>query len=288
MLNRRRKALLGLVGVLIGVMLLSVSLSSLELQPGVPFPRETSSLDPTQPGLAHQTEAFSGLPLAGGITTLAFLLVLLFIPARLISNLDLKKIIWIVVAIGILLVIGALLPDPGLEEVPPGLTEILPEYLPTSQPGPIQPLGQPPRLLLWLVVIGLATGLAVIVLQLAKSWLTPADLEGQILQQAEQAVRALQQGAETGDVIIRCYQDMSRVLLEERGIERQRAMTAREFVIWLEAEGFPSQPIQQLSALFEKTRYGSKRLDGSDGIAARNCLEEIIRYCRPGGPASNA
>ena len=53
---------------------------------------------------------------------------------------------------------------------------------------------------------------------------------------------------------------MSRVLHQQRGIRRHQAMTPREFVVYLEEVGLPTEAVMRLTELFEQVRYGAKSL----------------------------
>jgi hypothetical protein len=77
--------------------------------------------------------------------------------------------------------------------------------------------------------------------------------------EAERAVFDLQDGGDFKNVIIRCYYQMSQILYSERGIRRELAMTASEFEQALEDNGFPKEPIQYLTKIFEEVRYGTKQ-----------------------------
>ncbi len=52
---------------------------------------------------------------------------------------------------------------------------------------------------------------------------------------------------------------MSQIIYSERGIQRELAMTASEFEQALEEKGFPREPIQYLTRIFEEVRYGTKQ-----------------------------
>jgi len=84
---------------------------------------------------------------------------------------------------------------------------------------------------------------------------------------------------EFDDVIIRCYAEMSQTLQAEKGIRRAEAMTTHEFERILLAKGFPGQPIQQLTQLFEQVRYGRRKLEEDAKRQATESLREIIAFC---------
>lgn len=98
---------------------------------------------------------------------------------------------------------------------------------------------------------------------------------------AQNAVQALQAGAELKDVVLRCYRDMSSVLQKERGIHRQAAMTAREFESSLHDLGVPDEPVQQLTRLFEQVRYGHEPIGAAEEQQALASLIAIVAACEP-------
>ena len=75
---------------------------------------------------------------------------------------------------------------------------------------------------------------------------------------------------------MRCYYDMVRVLNEERGITRPRAMTPREFEERLRELGIPDEPVRRLTRLFEEVRYGAKTPGESEEEQAIFCLNAIV------------
>jgi hypothetical protein len=85
---------------------------------------------------------------------------------------------------------------------------------------------------------------------------------------------------EFDDVIIQCYAEMSQVLQAERDIHREQAMTTHEFGQELLTKGFPAQPVQQLTHLFEQVRYGHQQLGEGARQSATESLRMIIDFCR--------
>ena len=82
------------------------------------------------------------------------------------------------------------------------------------------------------------------------------------------------------DVIIRCYAEMSQILRIESGIQRAQAMTTHEFERELLEKGFPARPVQQLTQLFEQVRYGRQQPGYNEKGVATESLREIIDFCR--------
>jgi hypothetical protein len=97
--------------------------------------------------------------------------------------------------------------------------------------------------------------------------------------EAREAVQNLQQGADLKDTVMRCYVEMSRILSEERGIQRDEAMTPREFERHLHAAGLPPAPVERLTRLFETVRYGAQTADASEEQEAIHCLTAIAEAC---------
>jgi hypothetical protein len=67
------------------------------------------------------------------------------------------------------------------------------------------------------------------------------------------------------------------VLSQQRGLERDRAMTPREFAQHLAASGVRDEHIQQLTRLFEDARYGAQPPSARDERAAVECLTAIVQ-----------
>jgi hypothetical protein len=97
--------------------------------------------------------------------------------------------------------------------------------------------------------------------------------------EASKAWQAILSGKDLRNVILTCYRQMTEALKQEQGIERQSYMTTVEFELSLIEEGIPSEPIHQLTRLFEQVRYGQGQPSQQDEKIAADCLGEIVRYC---------
>ncbi|MBA3073127.1 MAG: DUF4129 domain-containing protein [Anaerolineae bacterium] len=93
--------------------------------------------------------------------------------------------------------------------------------------------------------------------------------------EAENAIKAIEEGRSIENVIVYCYMRMSEIIIENRGIERESYITPREFETQLVTEGIPLFPVQQLTKLFEEIRYGKKILDHQAKLLALDSLREI-------------
>jgi hypothetical protein len=274
----KRKSLRYLLLAVILTVLIAVALPQLKLKPGIPLPGleggSGSPADETNPFLAISINTFFlavlGLALAFALVYGGYK-VLIGAPWKEILRAFLYFTGLTLVVLAFILALTKVRITSELPEM-----ELLPEPLRVSGP----PLGLMPPFLVWLAWICLA-----VVVILLGIWLytwrsrqsRPAD---QLEWEAEQALQALGRGLDLGNVILRCYRQMSLVLQQEQGLELEETMTAREFERLLEARGIPHTPVHQLTQLFEATRYGHQQPDADDEQKAFDCLSAIVAYCR--------
>ena len=136
----------------------------------------------------------------------------------------------------------------------------------------VAPIGDPPAgLLFWVAAALLLVSVVLIGWSIVHAY-RRTQKEDPLAIEAEAAVQAIADGQSLGNVIIRCYLNMERVIALEHGIERGEAVTPREFETYLEGKGIPRDPILQLTTLFEKARYGNQSLNEHDEREAVNCL----------------
>jgi hypothetical protein len=118
----------------------------------------------------------------------------------------------------------------------------------------------PPAWLAPAIAFSLAAGVAATVIAVSKR-----RRRGETIAiVAERAISDLQAGRDFDDTIMECYFRMCDYLAQSRGIQRGRAMTPREFELFLLDEGYPPEGVSTLTRLFERVRYGDVRL-GPDG-----------------------
>jgi len=257
----------------------------LQLQPGRTYLIEGSEESESRFFSTTSSPIVSSSKFIQGILGVAFVLVIILYLRRLILRVDFSKmkirenLEFIATLALILFVIYILsLIGPAQSAKSPG--DPLFEAQPTAiVPDPSQ-IGEVPRTAIWLAAGILVGGMSLLVVLSVTSWLSPTRVSGQILQEAENAVQNLKAGKELSDVIVRCYAQMAQTLREQRGIERNHAMTVREFEDWLEYEGFPLDPVHQLTSLFEAARYSKRLLGIEDRENALQCLNKIISYCQ--------
>ena len=93
---------------------------------------------------------------------------------------------------------------------------------------------------------------------------------------AQQALAAIRAGGDVRAAVLRCYREMSRVLAEQQHMRRDRAMTPREFAQHLRVAGLRDEPIQRLTQLFERVRYGGRHASEREVQEAVACLTAIV------------
>ena len=98
-----------------------------------------------------------------------------------------------------------------------------------------------------------------------------------IIEEAQQTIEQINQGQDFKNAVIGCYQGMTQVLSEDRGIHRQKSMTPRDFEFHLGQTGLQNEHIQRLTRLFEKVRYGGDRPSQTEEDEAVDCLTAIVQ-----------
>lgn len=284
MTDQTRYSLLAILGLtLIAAMILTMGLGRLEFKPGQPFVTGGSDAPSVEANGGPKTPAGGQiLPFVQGAAAFLFIVLLFYLAINLISAVGFKRILKSAAALAVSLAILAILPRINTPELTPIEAE---EPIRATQQAfeyPLTPLGEPPRSLVWLVIILIAAAVIVLVGWLILRRKRQPDSIETLLEQAENAVNALQNGESARSVIVRYYIQMSQVLQEERGIERGAAVTPHEFVELLAAKGLPAEPLRQLTRLFETVRYGNQPVSVQDERSALESLTTIVTACRTG------
>jgi hypothetical protein len=287
---RRKLWILLLVAVaVLAILALAASVRDLEFSPGDPFALGSGISFRLPPG---------GLPSEGSSAMMLFvrgvlLLVLALLPFSIIyliiSPSARKKALQNIIVFGVILLLINLLRQqmrplertdlfPGMNIGAPGQ--------PDSPAPAAQFSGSAPDWLVAAVSFGLAlliAGIAIaIIWALIKRRSQPEaglSLE-RIAEHAEEARQTIEAGGDLYDTILRCYREMTDVVRDARGIQRQLAVTPSEFEQQLEAAGLPREPVRELTRLFEEVRYGAKSLGEWEGRRAVACLSAIADSCR--------
>ena len=151
-----------------------------------------------------------------------------------------------------------------------------------SGPPTVTFTNNPPVWLTIAIIVGLSA-LVVIVGAIAYLLLRrrePPDIAlAKLAETAQTAITAIQSGGDFRRSVILCYQEMMRVVREQKGIARGEAMTVREFEDQLVRRGLPREAVTTLTRLFEQVRYGSIPSTTSDQELAVASLNDIIKAC---------
>jgi hypothetical protein len=282
-MSKKNRLLLIATAVLIFLVVLAGSLDTLTLLPGQPFSINRSDTEAAPREFVIRIIAFALI--------FFFLLLIILIPTDLWRNF--KEVAGVMVLMSLAL-LGLMWlasvdtvvppPEPELMGAPAGEDELEPEPPLTDRSLEFAP---PPPRPAW---VGVATTLLIIAF-----WLTTAvaalwyiwkkttpkeDALTDLAREAQAALDSLQSGDSLGEVIMRCYLEMGRVLSELRDIQREEAMTPREFERRLTLLGLPAAPVANLTRLFEDARYGRRETSPEERATAVASLEAIIAACQ--------
>ncbi len=275
-----------LAAALVGLLLLSISVTDLQFQSGTPFPGAASGGVAAQPGSLPPAIERSSIPILEVVLAVVLIIVIVAVPARLIGLMKdwgaLRLILGLVLVVALLSVLPRVAPG---EPIP--LPTESSRAAAANQPAyATAPLGKPPEAFFWLAAAGLLAGIVLVAINFWQRRRRPAETMEALSREAGSALHDLQAGKDFSDVIIRCYLKMMQLLRAERGIEREGSMTVREFEGWLELHDIPSDPVQRLTGLFEKARYSKEQISDDDERAGRECLAQIVQYCSQQGSVS--
>jgi hypothetical protein len=275
---KRNTILLALLAA--GAAVLAASgLPELVFYPGMPFPKllPSGGTISSEPGSQLATTTISDLMKA----VFLILAVLVFVFAmykavRVLQWRNFRSIGFFILLgsvgfTGVIMFIIHLIPvtmvDPAVKFMKP----------PVTPPRVSAPVGDIPRILLWIIGSVLVVLVCVILFLVLNSRRKVSASQG-IEIQAKKAREDILSGRDLKEVISRCYFNMSDVLKRDNGIEREDSMTVEEFARVLEKMGTPRESVGSLTRLFEAVRYGRwEPHPGDEGIALR-CLDEIIRH----------
>jgi hypothetical protein len=282
MSNITRYKILAILAItLIASLLLSIGLGNLEFKPGQPFVGGSEST--TMPDPVKGAKVSTGgqlLPFIQGAAAFLFIVLLFYLAINLISAVGFKRILKSAAALAVSLAVLVLLPRIS----PPDLTVKPADPVGIEDPPvfeyAVTPLGTPPQSLVWLVIIILAAAIFGLGIWLFIRRKRSPEMLDRLRQEAEDAVHALQNGADIRNTIVRCYIQMSQALQEERGIERGISVTPHEFIELLLSKGLPGEPVRLLTHLFETVRYGNQSVSMEDENRAMESLNAIIATCK--------
>jgi hypothetical protein len=288
----KRNSLLLLLIAMLLILVLAMGLPNLKLSPGQPF-----SLGQDDAYMAGGYGILLSDNVLAWILRGLWVLTLISIPFYIFFSIftpeGRRRLKRDIIILGILYLVSEFLPKllqntkllPESEEItlPQGASQIQNlEPTATFSPNP------PPWLTIVTIVLAtlLISALIVGLFKLARrrKATQKSSLE-KLADEAQNAMEALRAGKDFKSTIIRCYQEMGRVVEEERGIFRETAMTPREFEAHLAAKGLPQEPVRTITRLFEKARYGSLPVEPREEEQAFSCLFAIVNACQSIGEA---
>ncbi len=273
----RKRALLLLFSSLVLTGIIAAGLSNVTFRPGLPIPAFESG----QVVIPSQGSAPVGMGMgrfAAILVLIALGVTVLLLLVRAARGIHWKRLLaglwslsWkLALGAGLILLVFALLPHTagtaGAEPLPP------------ARPLVTAPLGPVPPGLIW--AAGIVLGAIVVLVSLRLLLARAREPQAPWVHELALARRALGEGGDPREVILRCYTRMAEALQEERGIERQQSMTTGEFEALLAGKGLPQEPVHQLTRLFEAARYGRGTPVAEEGHAAMICLDAILDHCR--------
>lgn len=278
-----------LVGLFtIGMLFITASgLESFEFSPGTPFSHlPEGDFSPYPPSVAFIFAMFGALTL--------FILALFFLTpwSRRKVRLILAGVALLTAILGIMAAVAALSQSALPESLPtpmPEVTlqaEILEEEPFEVEEGidiPNQEFEEP-AIPVW-VSFGLSLLLVLLVFLLAWLFLRermPSNDERIALAGiAEQAMDEIKAGKDWGDAIINCYANMLQAVTESQKIVlRHDSLTPAEFVALMVKARLPAAPVERLTVLFERVRYGGKQATQAEIDEAIACLADIVAASR--------
>jgi hypothetical protein len=269
----------------IAIMALSAGLARLELLPGHTFPfRDVLETIIDLPGTPLGAAPLPGL-LWGTLITLFWILLLIWIITFILrpqarKHLLRRMMTYLMIFLLIYILTHTIQPlTPWAEPVAPA--EMTLEESPNSLGDSLQPPGfiaNPPQWLVLIISVSLIASLLGLIWFFGRRFprLAESPLE-QLALEAHYALEELRAGSDLKDTIKGCYREMSRILSEQQGLQRSKAMTPREFEQYLSQSGLRDEHIRQLTRLFEGVRYGAKAPEEREEREAIACLTAIVQ-----------
>jgi hypothetical protein len=282
---------------IVAILLLSAGLIGVDLRPGRPVQFASTAPVPRFPGAAAEIDILVA------VRIVLLVIIAIFLVAVVISLFTpegRKRLLAMAAAMLVTLLALTLLsfarpsqkPAEKLEAASMGAGQPLSGESSAASTIPFEP--QPPGWLLWaalaassLVAAAGVTGVVLFVLRHR-----PGSARQRMAAQSQAAIDSILSGADIRNVVVRCYREMTLIVSDELGIQRQTAITPSEFALILERWGLPSRPVRDLTEVFEEIRYGNAAAAAGmpPGAAAereRRALDSlalIARFCAATAP----
>ncbi len=284
MSNAKRNALFLLFVVSILILLLAMSLPNQILSSAQPF-----SLGQSQPQPAGISGVFPGgqaiIWVLRGIVALVLIFFPIYVIYSLLTSEGRQRLIADVIVIVILLLLATYLEklSPKENTQDPQQIALAPQNSNAESNLPISVFSATPPSWLTPAIILLAAVLCVILIFVVQRFLqraTKSDFDlGELAHEAQNAIDSLSTGGDLKVTVINCYREMTRIVKQQRGIERATTMTVREFENYLISTGLPQEAVKTLTRLFEQVRYGGALEGTQEEQVALSCLTDIVNAC---------
>jgi hypothetical protein len=282
-MSKKRLTTLIIFSVAIVLMVvLAASLGKLQLKGGEAFQMQNGTLALGGAGITMNPNL---LALIVRIVTLcAILLIPLEIYFLITSKEARKRLIRDIIALLILVVLVRLLVRNNGNSVLTPIQPLAPDAASTTTSSDTASIAAVPD---WVVLVSrLIIAFLVAAFVFIVGWVilkrrnqAPTAMD-QLAETARNALDSLRNGGDLEDVVIRCYIQMSHILRTERSIQRSAALTPHEFEEQLIERGFPSEPVHNLTRLFEDVRYGHEMVGPAEEQRAIGSLDAIIAACK--------
>ncbi len=293
--GRRRIALSA--AIVLGLVFLAAGLNSFELASGLRI-QSTEQADRIQEAIetSRSTDRvwLSGEVLGRFVSLAVTLSIVLFFVSQTRKENRIVTALLILI-LGLIVVLFSRLPPAG-DQPPPelvegdptligqgalGTTEELPEEFVEDVSVPRQSASDP---VAWIVSIVGGLGLLIILrpnLRLGRRRTQQMDdPSAAVADQAAQGAADAGSSGEVLSVVLSCYREMLEVYQETRFSGRPQSVTPREFAAKLIAAGVSRTHADDLTALFERARYGEITLSREDEAHAVACLTGISEALR--------
>lgn len=271
---------LSFLGVL-AVFFLAASLPELEFKPGQALAAHSTSqaIFPTIPRL-NQTWLAS-ICLSGMFVMVPLAILFLIISSearRLFVKYARGLLLWFVFLVGMrYYILFGSDNEVILEQTENQLA--LPELLKTTNATGVETgaaqVYTPPALSDWqsfivgFVVIAIVVGFAYY------RWTRTRGPENELYKITLKTLTDISSGQHWDDAVIQCYAQMNHAVRLHRKLDRELSETPNEFAQNLTTAGLPAAPVQKLTRLFEKARYGGHSSQSDETNAAIECLADI-------------
>jgi Domain of unknown function (DUF4129) len=276
---------------LLALILLSVSLNSMQMAAGKPFP-----FTELAPNIVDQSISSNWLRILLAIfrvgVIIGWILLPLYIIFLIVSKEERKRFLQrILTLIPIFLLLYLITKSQTVEKV---ASQLNPNLFGTpavgqaqGTPVPTPQFTPPPNWVTSAAVVTISLSVTIVLGIVFFSMWRRAQARARLREplenverEAQIALDAIAAGGDLRDAILHCYLQMVETIKKYRGFYRDQDMTPREFEVFLEKRGMPGDPVHQLTRLFEEVRYGNLKPGRKEEQVAIASLSAIVSACQ--------